>query len=34
MDYIAKQPDDEHQKLAYAEIFWGLLNSPEFVLEK
>ena len=25
---------DENQKRAFAEIFWGLLNSPEFVLEK
>ncbi len=34
LEHIAKQSDKEKQKQAYAEIFWGLLNSPEFVLEK
>ena len=34
LEHIAKQADKEKQKQAYAEIFWGLLNSPEFVLEK
>jgi len=27
----AEEPDD---KTAYAEILWGLINSPEFVLSK
>ncbi len=34
LEHIQKQADGEKQKQAYAEIFWGLLNSPEFVLEK
>lgn len=34
LDHIRKQADGDKQKQAYAEIFWGLLNSPEFVLEK
>ena len=33
LEHIRKQ-DGDKQKQAYAEIFWGLLNSPEFVLEK
>ena len=34
LEHIRKQVDADKQKQAYAEIFWGLLNSPEFVLEK
>ncbi len=34
LEHICKQADEVKQKQAYAEIFWGLLNSPEFVLEK
>lgn len=34
LKHIQKQPPGEQQNQAYAEIFWGLLNSPEFVLEK
>ena len=34
LEHIRKQTDGDEQKQAYAEIFWGLLNSPEFVLEK
>ena len=30
--YVKEQPEPEQQKQAYAEIFWALLNSPEFVL--
>ena len=30
--YIQEQPELQQQKQAYAEIFWALLNSPEFVL--
>ena len=33
LEHIRKQAG-EQQKQAYAEIFWGLLNSPEFVLQK
>lgn len=32
--HIRKHAEGDKQKQAYAEIFWGLLNSPEFVLEK
>lgn len=34
LDHIRKQTDVDKQRQAYTEIFWGLLNSPEFVLEK
>ena len=34
LDHIRKQAGGDKQKQAYAEIFWGLLNSPEFVLAK
>lgn len=34
LEHIRKQAEGDKQKQAYAEIFWGLLNSPEFVLEK
>lgn len=34
LDHIRKQPTPEKQQQAFAEIFWGLLNSPEFVLER
>ncbi len=34
LEHIRKQTDGDQQQQAYAEIFWGLLNSPEFVLEK
>lgn len=34
LEHIRKQPNGDKQNQAYAEIFWGLLNSPEFVLEK
>lgn len=34
LDHISRQGDGDEQKQAYAEIFWGLLNSSEFVLEK
>jgi len=33
LEHIHKQTG-EMQKQAFAEIFWGLLNSPEFVLQK
>ena len=32
-EHIRKLADDD-QKQAYSEILWGLLNSPEFVLQK
>lgn len=34
LEHIRKQDNEDKQKQAYAEIFWGLLNSPEFVLVK
>ena len=34
LEHIHKQKDGDRQQQAYAEIFWGLLNSPEFVLER
>ena len=32
MKVVRSSPDPEAQKRAYANIFWALLNSPEFVL--
>lgn len=32
--HIQRQTENDKQKEAFAEIFWGLLNSPEFVLER
>lgn len=32
--HVRGQADEEQQKLAYARIMWGLLNSPEFVLSR
>ena len=29
---VRAKPDPEAQRQAYANIFWALLNSPEFVL--
>jgi hypothetical protein len=34
LNHIRTNAGDADQKRAYSEIFWGLLNSPEFVLEK
>jgi hypothetical protein len=34
LDYVQKQTAPDKQNEAFAEIFWGLLNSPEFVLER
>lgn len=31
-EYLARQTTPEAQRIAFTEIFWGLLNSPEFVL--
>jgi len=32
LEFVKEQPEPARQKQAYAEIFWALLNSPEFVL--
>jgi len=34
LQYVDSEADKQKQKAAYAEIFWGLLNSPEFVLSQ
>lgn len=34
LKHVRKEAEVDKQKQAYAEVFWGLLNSPEFVLEK
>jgi hypothetical protein len=34
MDHVREQTEEEDQKEAYAQIMWGLLNSPEFVLSR
>lgn len=33
-EHIASRQETDEQKQAYAEIMWGLLNSPEFVLSR
>jgi hypothetical protein len=32
--HVNQQKTDAERKAAYAEIFWGLLNNPEFVLSR
>jgi hypothetical protein len=34
LGHVERQKTDEERKGAYAEILWGLLNSPEFVLSR
>lgn len=34
LEHVTKQTSQDKQEQAYAEIFWGLLNSPEFVLSR
>lgn len=34
LGHVEGQPSADERKEAFAEIFWGLLNSPEFVLSR
>ncbi|HET6883632.1 MAG TPA: DUF1549 domain-containing protein, partial [Pirellulales bacterium] len=34
LDLVRQQPGQQERKQAYAEIMWGLINSPEFVLSR
>lgn len=34
LDYVRRQPGEEERKQAFAQVLWGLLNSPEFVLSR
>lgn len=34
LQHVSAQPEIEKQKEAFGEVFWGLLNSPEFVLSR
>ena len=34
LKHIESQPDEESRGRAYEEVFWGLLNGPEFVLSR
>ena len=34
LKHIESQPNEESRGRAYEEVFWGLLNSPEFVLSR
>ncbi len=34
LEHVRRQPTEQEQKQAFAEILWGLLNSPEFVLSR
>jgi hypothetical protein len=34
LEHVERQADNEAAKIALAEIMWGLLNSPEFVLSR
>lgn len=34
LKYVASKSSEEDRKEAFAEIFWGILNSPEFVLSR
>jgi hypothetical protein len=34
LDYVEQRPTAAEQRVAFSEIFWALLNSPEFVLSR
>ena len=34
LDHIREQKTADEQKAAYAQIMWGLLNNPEFILSR
>jgi hypothetical protein len=35
VNHVRQQPDDDDErKQAYAQILWGIINSPEFVLSR
>jgi len=34
LEHVRQQPGEQERKQAFAEILWGLLNSPEFVLSR
>jgi hypothetical protein len=34
LDHVQSKASEQEQKQAYGEIYWGLLNSPEFVLSR
>ncbi len=34
LDYVEQRPTAAEQRAAFSEIFWALLNSPEFVLSR
>jgi len=34
LNHVNQQKSEEGKETAFAEIFWGLLNSPEFLLER
>ncbi|HUY33292.1 MAG TPA: DUF1553 domain-containing protein, partial [Pirellulales bacterium] len=34
LEHVRRQPSEQERKQAFAEILWGLLNSPEFVLSR
>ena len=34
LNHVTAKPEGRDRDRAYAEVFWALLNSPEFVLSK
>lgn len=34
LDFMSRQPGEQERKQAFAQVLWGLLNSPEFVLSR
>ena len=34
LEHVENQEDEELRGRAYEEVFWGMLNSPEFVLSR
>ncbi|HUY87218.1 MAG TPA: DUF1549 domain-containing protein [Pirellulales bacterium] len=34
LDFVRRQPGESERKQAFAQVLWGLLNSPEFVLSR
>jgi len=34
LKHVLSKPEGQERNQAFAELFWGLLNSPEFVLSR
>jgi hypothetical protein len=34
LSHVEQRKSEPERKAAYAEVFWGLLNNPEFILSR